>query len=257
MDKAQQTRLNPLTESQIEAFTNNGYLIIKNSVSTDLIDAYNRHIHDLRALAADEMPEWVKEGMKHNQADSFDKSRFTTRVFNPHKSDSFSLQMMKLPIIRGALAQLLGDEAVGIQTMYFFKEPGSLGQAPHQDYNYIHNEPNTLIGVWMAMEDTDVENGCLWVVPGSHRLGLLKHSDVRNLKEYDPLMSEAQNVDLTQEIPVELSKGDFIVFHNLLVHSSLRNKSADRWRRSNVIHYIRHDSEVTRRAELKQKISLL
>src|SRR4051794_4319284 len=145
MTQAEQTRLSPLTEEQIKDYEKNGYLIIKNQVDPGAIDRYNEHIKQLRSLPADEMPAWVQEGMKHNQAGSFEASRFTTRIFNPHKSDDLSLSFMKLPVIRGALAQLLGDEAVGIQTMYFFKEPGSLGQAPHQDYNYIHNEPNTLI----------------------------------------------------------------------------------------------------------------
>jgi phytanoyl-CoA hydroxylase len=250
-------RLYPLTEKQIHEYEENGFLIIRNQISHDLIDTYNRHVFELRSLPENEMPEWVKQGMKHNQNKNFEESRFTTRLFNPHVSDSFSRLFMKLPIFRGALAQLLGDEAVGIQTMYFFKEPGSRGQAPHQDFNYIDNEPNTLIGVWVAMEDADTENGCLWVVPGSHKLGLLTHGEVRNLKEHDPLMSEVHGVDLSQEIPVELKKGDFIIFHNLLVHSSLSNRSTNRWRKANVIHYIRHDSNVTRRHELKQKYSLV
>jgi phytanoyl-CoA hydroxylase len=129
-------------------------------------------------------------------------------------------------------------------------------KAPHQDYHYIHNDPNTLIGVWIAMEDVDIENGCLWVVPASHKMGLLTHGEVRNMKEHDPLMGEAYGVDLIQEVPVELKKGDIIIFHNLLVHSSLSNRSLDRWRKAYVIHYIRNDSFVTKRQELKRKYPL-
>jgi phytanoyl-CoA hydroxylase len=89
--------------------------------------------------------------------------------------------MMKLPIVRGGLAQLMGDEAAGVQSMYFYKEPGSPGQAPHQDYHYIKDDPMTMIAAWIAMEKVDQENGCLWVIPGTHKLGLLPHGKVKNL----------------------------------------------------------------------------
>jgi phytanoyl-CoA hydroxylase len=250
-------RLTPLTQEQIDHYDKHGYLLIRKGCSEDMIDAYNAHIYHLRSLPIDEMEPWVKNRMHLENGNYSEKTRFTTRVFCPHQYDSFSLQMMKLPIIRGAVAQLLGDEAMGIQSMYFFKEPGASGQAAHQDYNYIRNEPNTLIGVWMAMDDTDEENGCLWVLPGSHRFGLLKHGDVKNRKEHDPDMSEIEEIDLTQEIPVVMEKGDILIIHNLVVHSSLRNRSPDRWRRANVFHYLRHDSVITVRDELKQKYALI
>jgi len=244
-------RLAPLTRDQVGQYERDGYLILRKACSDDLIDMYNAHIHTIRS--GDDMPEWARPRKGDNPVD--DADRFSIRLFNPHLHDGFSLQMMKHPVVRGALAQLLGDEAVGVQSMYFYKEPGSPGQAAHQDYYYIRNEPNTLTAAWIAMERVDVENGCLWAIPGSHKLGLLPHGKVKNLDEHEAWTDETEGVDLSQEIPLEMDKGDIVIFHNLLIHSSLRNKTKDRWRRSYVCHYIRHDSTIERE-DLKKKIPL-
>lgn len=245
-------RLSPLTKEQISRYYEDGFLIVRRGCGDDLIDAYNSHIHSIRAAV--EIPEWAAP-RKGSQTAS-DKDRFSVRVFNPHLHDGFSLQMMKLPVVRGALAQLMGDEAVGVQSMYFYKEPGAPGQAAHQDYHYIRDEPKTMIAAWVAMERTDEENGCLWVIPGSHRLGLLPHGKVKNVEEHEPWTDETEGVDLSQEVPVILEKGDILFFHELLIHSSTRNRSKDRWRRSYVCHYIRHDSVVLHRDDLRKKIVL-
>ncbi|GLX66446.1 phytanoyl-CoA dioxygenase family protein [Paenibacillus glycanilyticus] len=238
--------LTPLTEEQIAFFRENGYLLWKNGMSSDLIDAFNGHIYDIRNQSP--MPEW---------AACEESKKYSLRLFNPHKHDSMSRQLMKHQLVRGALAQLMGKKAVCVQSMYFYKEPGSPGQAAHQDYYYIKNDPMTMIAAWTAMEDRiDVENGCLWVMPGTHRLGLLPHGAVKNIEEHEPWTEETEGVDTTKQVPVEMEKGDILFFSELLIHSSGKNRSTDRWRRSYVCHYIREDSNVLHREDLRQKYPL-
>lgn len=238
--------LTPLDDNQLAFFRDNGYLILKKGCSPDLIDVFNGHIYDIRDQQP--MPEWAAVEMS---------KKYAVRLFNPHKHDSFSRQMMKLPIVRGALAQLMGSEAVGVQSMYFYKEPGSPGQASHQDYYYIQDDPMTMIAAWIAMEESvDEENGCLWVMPGTHRLGLLSHGAVRNLEEHESWTHETENVDTHLQIPVVMEKGDIVLFSELLIHSSNKNRSKDRWRRSYVCHYIREDSRVLKREDLRVKYPL-
>ncbi|WP_308638169.1 phytanoyl-CoA dioxygenase family protein [Paenibacillus silvisoli] len=235
----------PITQAQIDEFHEQGFLLIKKGCSDDLIDAYNGHIYSLRDQ--DPMPEW---------AACDESKKYSVRLFNPHLHDGFSAQMMKLPVIRGTLAQLMGKEAVGIQSMFFYKEPGSPGQAAHQDFYYIKNDPMTMIAAWIAMEErVDIENGCLWVIPKSHKLGLLPHGAVKNIDEHEPWTDETEGIDLKQQIPVEMEKGDILFFHELLIHSSGRNRSTDRWRRSYVCHYIREDA-TTPRLDLQKKFPL-
>jgi phytanoyl-CoA hydroxylase len=245
-------RTKPLSQEQIEQYDNQGYIIIQGGCSDDLIDAFNAHVHAIRS--EDPLPAWAKPRRKQDQ-EITEQDRFSIRLFNPHLHDGFSLQVMKLPIVRGALAQVLGDEAVGVQSMYFYKSPGSPGQAAHQDYYYIRNDPNTLTAAWVAMEYTNEENGCLYVIPGSHKSGLLPHGKVKNVEEHESWTDETEGIDLSEEIPVILNKGDILIFDSLLIHSSTRNRS-NRWRRSYVCHYIRHDSTIERE-DLKRKISLI
>jgi phytanoyl-CoA hydroxylase len=253
MEKALAPRLHPLTDEQVQLFHEQGYFIIKAGCSADLIDAFNGHIHEIRL--SDDMPEWALP--RKNVVVSTVKDRYSLRLFNPHKHDSFSRQVMKLPIIRGALAQFIWDEATCVQSMYFYKEPGSPGQAAHQDYYYIKDDPKTMIAAWIAMEESvDEENGCLWVIPKSHRLGLLPHGSVKNLEEHEAWTWETEGIDLSKQVPVLMEKGDILFFHELLIHSSNKNRSKDRWRRSYVCHYIRHDSNVLYREDLRVKYPL-
>ncbi|WP_054024583.1 phytanoyl-CoA dioxygenase family protein [Bacillus sp. FJAT-28004] len=248
MLKTESELLMPLSNEQLEQYNRDGFIIIKNGCSSDLIDAFNRHIFEIRSAPLDETPDWARTS---------EKARFSSRLFNPHQHDSFSRQVMKLPIVRGALAQLMKKEAVCVQSMFFYKEPGSQGQAAHQDFYYIKNDPMTMIAAWIAMEDkVDEQNGCLWVIPGTHKLGLLPHGKVKDLVEHEEHTHETEGINLKEQIPVIMEKGDVLFFHELLIHSSNRNRSTDRWRRSYVCHYIREDSAVTLREDLREKYSL-
>jgi len=40
---------------------------------------------------------------------------------------------------------------------------------PHQDGTFLFNQPLKIMGVWFALEDATLENGCLWFIPGSHK----------------------------------------------------------------------------------------
>ena len=62
------------------------------------------------------------------------------------------------------------DPAV-VQGMYIFKQP-RIGTpvTPHQDGTFLFNNPLKLVGLWFPIDDATLENGCLWYVPGSHKL---------------------------------------------------------------------------------------
>ena len=56
------------------------------------------------------------------------------------------------------------------QSMFIFKQPGIGGEVRwHQDATFLHSEPISVTGFWIALEDATVDNGCLWVAPGGHR----------------------------------------------------------------------------------------
>lgn len=95
----------------------------------------------------------------------------------------------------------------------------------HQDAAFLYTEPNSCIGFWFALEDTTIENGCLWAKPGGHKTSLRswfrrKHTGGTEMHILDkrPLSTEGM-------IPLEVKKGTCIVLDGLLPHYSLPNTS--------------------------------
>ena len=146
---------------------------------------------------------------------------------------------------RPAVAELVADLGINrpllLQGMYIFKQPRIGGEVTcHQDSTFLYTEPQAIAGLWFALEDATLENGCLWAIPGGHRLGL-KSRWVRNesggmkFDIFDPSpWSEAKLV------PLEVKKGSLIILSGLLPHKSLANRSA-KSRQAYTLHVISAD----------------
>ncbi|XP_058271103.1 phytanoyl-CoA dioxygenase domain-containing protein 1 isoform X6 [Hemibagrus wyckioides] len=110
------------------------------------------------------------------------------------------------------LAEKLGlISPVVLQSMYIFKQPGIGGEVtPHQDATFLYTEPlGQVMGVWIALEDATLDNGCLWFIPGSHRNGISRRM-VRAPKGTFPLtdfIGREQNYDDSLFIPAPVKKG--------------------------------------------------
>lgn len=99
----------------------------------------------------------------------------------------------------------------------------------HQDGGYTGAEAGALrmINVWTSLVSARVENGCMQFVPGTHRLGIVRHEQRRYYLEIAP---EALAGREGAAIPVETDPGDIVLFHNLLFHRGLPNRSRTvRW----------------------------
>jgi phytanoyl-CoA hydroxylase len=127
-----------------------------------------------------------------------------------------------------ALAQALGLERPRVrQSMFIFKQPAIGGEVRwHQDATYLMAEPHPVLGLWFALEDARIDNGCLWVQPGGHR-GPLRERFVR---EGDRVRLE--RLDDTpwpgpgDAVSLEVDAGTVVAFHGLLPHYSAPNRSA-------------------------------
>ncbi|MEK7671485.1 MAG: phytanoyl-CoA dioxygenase family protein, partial [Bacteroidota bacterium] len=112
---------------------------------------------------------------------------------NNHKRDHHWTHVAKHSHIVGVIQQILNTQKpMIVQTMYLEKRPAEAGKgtALHQDSHYLPNEPDTLMACWLAMSDTDGENGGLCVVPGSHTAGLYATHKATNLKDHQVWESE-------------------------------------------------------------------
>ena len=116
------------------------------------------------------------------------------------------------------------------------KDPKNPGQAWHQDEIYIPTRDRSLIGAWIAVDDATVDNGCLWVLPGSHKPGHLYQQRQHNNPDFD-FAGESYGFDDSSEIPVEVKAGSVVFFNGYLLHRSKPNKT-NGFRRSLVNHYM-------------------
>lgn len=124
-----------------------------------------------------------------------------------------------------------------MQSMFFVKPPTFPGQAWHQDEIYIPTRDRSLTGAWVAVDGATVENGCLWVIPGSHQKGLLYPQRPHgNSDEFDSSL-ESFGFSDAQEIPVEVPPGSVVFFNGYLLHRSKKNRSRG-YRRAIVNHYM-------------------
>lgn len=106
----------------------------------------------------------------------------------------------------------------------------------HQDDAYYNEvvDSNTRMSIWVPLQDTNEENGCLWVVPGSHKTGIQSYTTKDNGTCRKALVEE--EVDLSKAIPIHMKAGTVILFHALLWHSSKGNQS-DHVRRAFIVSY--------------------
>ncbi len=109
----------------------------------------------------------------------------------------------------------------------------------HQDYSYwTRTQPMTHLTCFIALDDTDNENGCLRYVPGSHRWPLLPVTGLaQDMDAIQTVLSDDQKAAF-QPVPIRLKKGYASFHHPLLVHGSLASTS-DRPRRATVINVFR------------------
>jgi phytanoyl-CoA hydroxylase len=122
--------------------------------------------------------------------------------------------------------------------MYIFKQPLIGGEVTcHQDATFLYTEPLTVTGLWFALEDATVENGCLWALAGGHRVGLKSRflrapAGGTRFEHYDESPWPTDGL-----VPVEVKKGALVVLHGLLPHLSRTNRSP-RSRHAYTLHLI-------------------
>lgn len=145
-----------------------------------------------------------------------------------------------------ALCRELGfRRPVPVQSMYICKQPGIGGEVvPHQDSAFLYTDPPSVVGLWIALEDATVDNGCLWALPGSHRSALSR----RFVKKDDQVGFVDEQVakealDLREYVPLEVESGTAVLLHGQLWHFSRENTS-QKSRHAYTMHVVESDGAV-------------
>ena len=183
------------------------------------------------------------EGMipvEPNESDAEVLKKYVAIHF-PHKISSVIHNYLSHQKIVDVLENIISTNVKCMQSMLFVKGPGKAGQSWHQDEFYIPTRDRSLTGVWMAIDDASIENGCLWIIPG--RPGYM----MRRVDNHSDEYADVDTIDVLKygtdgPIPVEVEKGSVIFFDGYILHSSKRNKTTDCFRTALVNHYMSAES---------------
>jgi phytanoyl-CoA hydroxylase len=164
-------------------------------------------------------------------------------VHFPHWVSPLMRETVSHPAIVAVLERIAGahlphwDGRVKcMQSMLFVKPPGLPGQAWHQDERYIATRDRSLVGAWIALDDATLANGCLRVLPGSHRNGYLWPTHAHEQPGEFDFADESFGFDDAEEVTVEVEAGSVVFFNGYLLHRSFANRSGG-FRRALVNHY--------------------
>jgi phytanoyl-CoA hydroxylase len=218
-----------------EEFDSSGYTLVRGLFGTDEVERLRDHYMDLRHRGS------YEGDVVGVQSNSRDPLRRYPRMAQMHRWDDVSLRWMIDDRLDQVMTALLGRSPYAVQTMLYFKPPGSRGQALHQDNFYLKAEPGTCVAAWMALDRVDKANGCLEVVPGSHRWPILCTEKADTKVSFTDVTVPLPEPDAA--VPIEMEPGDVLFFHGALVHGSAPNVTTDRFRRALIGHYIEGEAE--------------
>jgi ectoine hydroxylase-related dioxygenase (phytanoyl-CoA dioxygenase family) len=230
-------QVNESSDQLAAQYRDNGFCVAERALSPS----------EVSALIDEAMRLCREEAMKLTGADAAsgetdDMARFLAIHF-PHKISPLMRETLAHPRIVEILTRAIGPNIKCMQSMLFIKHAGKPGQAWHQDEDFIPTRDRSLGAAWIALDDATIDNGCLWVIPGSHRAGILWPLRQHSNPEYDSI---PESFDFpyreTDAIAVEVPAGSIVFFHGYLLHKSLKNRRSAGFRRALVNHYMSAES---------------
>jgi phytanoyl-CoA dioxygenase PhyH len=164
-------------------------------------------------------------------------------IHYPHKVSEVAMRALRAPRVVEVMTGVIGPNVKAMQSMLFIKSEGKPGQAWHQDEFFIPTRDRSLTAAWIALDDATVENGCLWVLPGSHRRGVIYPDREQEDLRFDCTV-EAFDFPYSDDdaVPVEVPAGSAVIFNGYLLHRSLPNTGRRGLRRALANHYMSAES---------------
>jgi phytanoyl-CoA hydroxylase len=229
-----------VTDAQVSDYVEQGFLAVEHLLSADELAELKQ---DVVKIARGAYSSGNTDSLPPDASEQ-EVLKSVLCIHQPHHVSPVIDKFVRHPRICGALAQIAGahlpwwDGSVKcMQSMFFVKPPGFQGQAWHQDEIYIPTRDRSLVGAWIAVDDATIENGCLWVLPGSHRKGYLYPQRTHDKTDEFDGAEESHGFDDTDMQPVEVKAGTLVFFHGYLLHRSQKNRSQN-YRRVLVSHYM-------------------
>lgn len=233
-----------LTPEQVASFERDGFLVLERFVAPERCDALKARAHELIAgFDPDEVQSVFSTHEQTRTSDDYflesgDKVRFFVEEEDTRTVNKIGHALHVLDPVFAAFSEEVGvaalakeigfDDPRPIQSMYILKSPHVGGEVTsHTDHTFLWTDPPSVVGFWVAIEDATLENGCMWALPGGHRLPVRKRfrrtGDGGGATTFDTFDPEPYPSD--GEVPLPAPKGTLILLHGLLPHRSDANRS--------------------------------
>ena len=188
----------------------------------DLVRAHDRGESVDALVLPEAQPDFSRPAGARGRANPED---VIAKVFKLHRRPAFA-SFLRTPELLPIVTGLLGTDDVDcFLSQFIFKNPGAWGQPWHQDSYYFPFTPaRPIVGLWLAVTEATLENGCLHVLPGSHVEPVHEHvPDRRPGANYGYM--EIVDHDMDGQVPSLMQPGDLLVFDSHLMHRSTDNVS--------------------------------
>ena len=192
-----------VSNTALRQYERDGFTVFRNVIDPDLVAEAREHVQWLQRRYPSIRPEHFHHPLM--------------------RDDAFWVGLVTDERILNVVERFLGPDIACFTSHYICKPPHD-GKAVlwHQDGAYWNLEPVEALTVWVAIDDCDAENGCLRMIPETHRgaiRDIVPRRDVENMlySSIDPLFVDA--------VPIELRAGDVSVHHPLIIHGSDSNIS--------------------------------
>lgn len=230
----------PATTEAAQFFKDNGFLVLEDAFTQAEVDSLNAETVRI-CRNEDKAIEDLPPASKEESGEEVMKR--TLCIHFPHKISPVMFGTLAQSNIVNVLTKVVSPNVKCMQSMLFIKASGKPGQAWHQDEDYIPTRDRSLIGAWIALDDATIENGCLWILPGSHKHGVLWKQQWHGDRRFD-CAEESTGFPYTEKdhVPVEVKRGSVVFFNGYTLHRSLPNHSKGAFRRSLVNHYMSAES---------------
>jgi phytanoyl-CoA hydroxylase len=204
------------------AYSEQGYVIVRNLLGQDDYDPLGETVLDLVEARAHRRFSGLHDP---ELRDFFDANReVESYVYNAIRITP-SIQSLgtdrRLARVVGALLQ---DERFGVLEKMILRIDLPYWEHEvahwHQDYFYVRGNTE-IITAWIPLQTVIPANGCLLVAPGSHALGVIEHTDRIGKRHCPP----EDILDALTVVQAEMTRGDVLFFHSLLLHSGQLNRS--------------------------------
>lgn len=258
-----------LDEDRREAWERDGFVVLPGFVPPDRVESLRRRIDDLVAgYASQGLPDgaatvFSTTEQTHAQDNWFLTSADVIRPFFEngafdadgnlvapmdralnkmghalHDLDPAFDQFSRTTDLASLVAELGITDPLLLQSMVIFKPPRIGGEVVcHCDHSFLWTDPQTVVGLWFALDDATVANGCMWAIPGGHVGGARTRFRLDGTGGTTTDVLDPTPYDHGDLVPVEAEAGTLVAFHGCLPHWSGANTS-DRPRLAYTLHVI-------------------